>query len=183
MLQTSQDLADLLVRVGRDRDRQAFRIVYTATSAKLFGIVVRILQRRDIAEEVLQDVYVKIWEKAAGFDPSRASPITWMATVARNRAIDEVRRIRPASLEETPEALEVPDTDDLPLDRLTQNEEARRLRDCLDKLDPDRRQMVLLAYDQGLSRAELAQRFGRPVATIKTWLHRSLAQLRKCLEQ
>ena len=177
---TAIDLAGLLARVAA-RDREAFQAVYKATSAKLWGIVVRILPRRDIAEDVLQDVYVRIWERAASFDPAKASPITWMATIARNRAIDEVRRKSPVSIEDAPEALNVEQSGPSPLDNTQQSQELRRLQECLQGLDAERREIVLLAYYNGLSRDELAQRFAHPVATIKTWLHRSLAQLRKCL--
>jgi RNA polymerase sigma-70 factor (ECF subfamily) len=104
-----------------------------------------------------------------------------MASIARNRAIDETRRRRPVSIEETPEALEVAESGADPLQSAQQSEELRRLKACLEGLEPDRREMVLLAYYSGLSRDELAQRFSHPVNTIKTWLHRSLAQLRKCL--
>jgi RNA polymerase sigma-70 factor, ECF subfamily len=174
------DLADLLARVAA-RDREAFAAVYKATSAKLWGIVVRVLPRRALAEDVLQDVYVRIWERAETFDPAKASPITWMATIARNRAIDEVRRRAPISIDDAPEALEVEQGGLSPLDSAQQSEDLRRLQECLQGLDPVRREIVLLAYYNGLSREELAKRFAHPVATIKTWLHRSLAQLRKCL--
>jgi RNA polymerase sigma-70 factor (ECF subfamily) len=174
------DLSDLLARVAA-RDREAFAAVYKATSAKLWGIVVRILPRRAMAEDVLQDVYVRIWERAATFDPAKASPITWMATIARNRAIDEVRRRTPVSIEDAPEALEVVEEGLNPLQGAELSQDLRRLRECLQGLDPERREIVLLAYYNGLSRDELAKRFAQPVATIKTWLHRSLAQLRKCL--
>ena len=177
---TAVDLADLLARVAA-RDREAFAAVYKATSAKLWGVVVRILPRRDIAEDVLQDVYVRIWERAVSFDPAKASPITWMATIARNRAIDEVRRKSSVSIEDTPESLEVEQDAPSPLDNTQMSEDLRRLQQCLQGLDPERREIVLLAYYNGLSRDELAKRFSHPVATIKTWLHRSLAQLRKCL--
>jgi RNA polymerase sigma-70 factor (ECF subfamily) len=177
---TAVDLADLLARVAA-RDREAFAAVYKATSAKLWGVVVRILPRRDIAEDVLQDVYVRIWERAVSFDPAKASPITWMATIARNRAIDEVRRKSPVSIEDTPESLEVEQDAPSPLDNTQMSEDLRHLQQCLQGLDPERREIVLLAYYNGLSRDELAKRFSHPVATIKTWLHRSLAQLRKCL--
>jgi RNA polymerase sigma-70 factor (ECF subfamily) len=169
------DLSDLLARVAA-RDREAFAAVYKATSAKLWGIVVRILPRRAMAEDVLQDVYVRIWERAATFDPAKASPITWMATIARNRAIDEVRRRTPVSIEDAPEALEVVEEGLNPLQGAELSQDLRRLQECLQG-----REIVLLAYYNGLSRDELAKRFAHPVATIKTWLHRSLAQLRKCL--
>ncbi len=177
---TAAELTGLLARVAT-RDRDAFAAVYRATSAKLWGIVLRILPRRDLAEDVLQDVYVKIWERAGSFDPAKASPITWMASIARNRAIDEIRRRRPVSIEETPEALDVAEGGADPLERAQQSEELRRLKTCLEGLEPERREMVLLAYYSGLSREELAQRYSHPVNTIKTWLHRSLTQLRKCL--
>lgn len=174
------DLIALLARVA-ERDRDAFSGLYTATSAKLFGVVWRILPSKDRAEDVLQDVYVKIWNRAASFDPVKASPITWMATIARNRAIDEVRRRAPISIEDAPQALDVPAEGLDPLEATQQSAELQRLQDCLQGLQSERREIVLLAYYTGLSRDEIAQRFGHPVGTIKTWLHRSLAQLRKCL--
>jgi len=173
-------VTDLLTRVAA-ADQQAFATLYDATSAKLYGIILRILRRRDLADEILQEVYVKIWERAADFDPRRGSPITWMATIARNRALDEVRRHSHASIEDTPEALSVASEEPLPLQLAETAEDVRRLKECLDKLDPKRRDMVVLAYMNGSSREELSQQFGHPVATIKTWLHRSIAQLRSCL--
>ena len=178
---TAAELTGLLGRVAA-HDREAFAAVYKATSAKLWGVVIRILPRRDVAEDVLQDVYVRIWQRAGSFDPGKASPITWMVSIARNRAIDEVRRRRPVSIEDAPEALEVAESGPDPLESAQQSDALRRLKACLEGLEPERRQMVLLAYYTGLSREELAQRFATPVNTIKTWLHRSLAQLRKCLD-
>lgn len=177
---SADELSALLAKVGR-RDRDAFATVYRATSAKLFGIVLRILGRRDLAEEVLQEVYVKVWDRAGDFDPSRASPITWLATIARNRALDEVRRKHPVSIEETPEALNVESGEPDPLAQLASSDEFKRLLACMQGLEPERRDMVLMAYYHGSSREELSTRFGAPVATIKTWLHRSLKQLRECL--
>jgi RNA polymerase sigma-70 factor, ECF subfamily len=177
---SAQDLIQLLQRVAR-QDRAAFSDVYRATSSKLFGIILRILKRRDIADEVLQEVYVKIWERAADFDPKVASPITWMATIARNRALDEVRRKKPESLEDHPEFLDVASDEDSALTLVMRGQDGQRLTECLTKLEPDRRQMVLLAYCEGLSRDELAEKYGQPVNTVKTWLRRSLAQLKGCL--
>ena len=180
MLQTAQAISELLTRVAR-KDEHAFALVYDATSPKLYGIVLRILRRRDLADEVLQEVFVKIWERAADFDASRASPITWMAAIARNRALDEVRKRRPVSIEDTPEALDVADLGPDPLAALEAGQDAGRLRGCLEQLEPVKRDIVVAAYWNGDSREELSQRFGAPVATIKTWLHRSLAQLKACL--
>lgn len=177
---TPQEINELLTRVAR-QDRAAFAQFYRATSSKLYGIVLRILHRRDLADEVLQEVYVKIWERAADFDPGKASPITWSATIARNRALDEVRRRQPVSLEDHPEILEVASADEPALDRVLRGEDGQRLAKCLDKLEPERRQMVVLAYCEGFSRDELGQRFSQPTNTIKTWLRRTLAQLKVCL--
>lgn len=177
---TAQDIIDLLARTAR-QDRAAFAHLYQATSAKLFGIIVRILKRPDLADEVLQEVFVKIWDRAGDFDPRVASPITWMAAIARNRALDEIRRKRPESIEDHPELLEMASADASALTNVMRAEDGRRLADCLSRLDAPRRQMVVLAYCEGLSRDELAEKYGQPANTIKTWLRRSLAQLKGCL--
>jgi RNA polymerase sigma-70 factor (ECF subfamily) len=174
------DLARLLSRVAA-RDATAFATLYKQTSAKLYGVVARILPRGDLGAEALQEVYVRIWEKAGDFDPAKGSPLGWMATIARNRALDEVRRVRPTSLEDLPESFE-PAADEVnPLAARERSEGLAALVDCLKTLDEEKRAVVMLAYYRGLSREALSKRFGRPVPTIKTWLHRSLAQLRDCL--
>jgi RNA polymerase sigma-70 factor, ECF subfamily len=174
------DLAALMARVAV-RDRPAFTALYKATSAKLFGIVLRIVKRRELAEEILQEVYVKIWDRAGDYDSTRASPITWLATIARNRALDEVRRATHLSIEDTPEALNVESSEPDPLQSLAASEEFKRLLGCLQGLENDRRDMVLMAYFHGSTREELSTRYNAPVPTIKTWLHRSLKLLRECL--
>lgn len=162
-------------------DRAAFEMLYAATCKKLYGIVVRIVGRRDVADDVPQDVYVRIWQRAGEFDPARSSPITWLATIARNRALDEAKRKTMRSLEECPELQNLPSDDD-PRTRLEQEEEWRRLRAGLDRLEPEKREIVLLAYTYGMTREEIASRVGRPIPTVKTWLRRSLAQLRLHLD-
>ena len=102
------DLVELLRRVALE-DRQAFQLLFRATSAKLYGIVFRILRRKDLADEVVQEAYLRIWRRAASFNPKAGSPITWMAVIARNLALDEVRRAQPVSIEDRPEVLEMPD--------------------------------------------------------------------------
>jgi RNA polymerase sigma-70 factor (ECF subfamily) len=174
------DLTHLLRRVAA-REAAAFAALYNQTSAKIYGVVARILTRSDVADDVLQEVYVRVWERAGEFDPVKGSAVAWMATIARNRALDEVRRVRPASLEDQPESFE-PAADEVdPLAKRERSEGLARLINCLQGLDEEKRAIVLLAYYRGSSREALAKRFGRPVATIKTWLHRSLAQLRDCL--
>ncbi len=174
------DLTQLLSRIA-GRDAAAFSTLYKQTSAKLYGVVARILTRGDVAADVLQEAYVRIWEKAGDFDPVKGSALAWMATIARNRALDEVRRVRPVSLEDQPEGFEPAAEEIDPLAARERSEGLAALIDCLKGLDEEKRTIVLLAYYRGLSRDALAKRFGRPVPTIKTWLHRSLAQLRDCL--
>ena len=176
----SDDLSNLLSRIAT-RDAAAFAALYKQTNAKLYGVVARILTRGDAAADALQEVYVRIWEKAGEFDPLKGSPLAWMATIARNRALDEVRRVRPISLEDQPEGFEPAAEEIDPLAARERSEVLTALVDCLKALDEEKRAIVLLAYYRGSSREALAKRFGRPVPTIKTWLHRSLAQLRDCL--
>ena len=173
-------LADLLIRVAA-RDPAAFAALYRQTNAKLYGVVARILTRGDAAADALQEVYVRVWERAGDFDPGKGSALAWMATIARNRALDEVRRVRPASLEDQPGGFEPAAEEIDPLAARERSEGLVALVNCLKALDEEKRAVVLLAYYRGLSRESLAKRFERPVPTIKTWLHRSLAQLRDCL--
>ena len=181
-MMTPEHIARDLQRVANG-DRAAFERVYNATSAKLFGIVYRILRGREAAEDILQDVYVKIWQQAGRFIPERASPITWMATIARNRALDEVRRRQLDISGNDDEFMTAADPSLSPETRTEINEEYRRFERCLDELDTQRGDVVKQAYLDGFSRQELAERFGQPIGTIKTWLHRGLKQLRDCLER
>ncbi len=177
---TPQELVVLMQRVAR-QDRAAFAELYRATSAKLFGVVLRILRRRDLADEVLQEAYVKIWERAADYRPESGAVITWISTIARNRALDEVRRKHPDSVEDHPEVFEIASDTESALAAVMRGEDGSRLSDCLKRLEPERRDMVLLAYCEGLSREELAEKYGQPANTIKTWLRRSLIKLKGCL--
>ena len=176
----ASELGDLLRRVAA-LDEAAFAALYKRTNAKLYGVVARILTRGDAGAKALQEAYVRIWEKAGDFNPAKGSPLAWMATIARNRALDEVRRVRPTSLEDMPEGFEpAADTVD-PLASRERSELLAALLLCLGKLEEEKRSLVLHAYYNGASREALAKRYGRPVPPIKTWLHRSLAQLRDCL--
>jgi len=180
----ASSLALLLQRVA-SQDRRAFASLYAASSAKLYGIILRILKRRDVAEDILQDVYVRIWERAMDFDCRKAPAIAWMSAIARNRALDERRRATSGLVAIAADAAvaNVVSEDEDPLAAAEQSDNLRRLAECLNKLDKNRRDIVLLAYRDGYSRQELSQRLARPVGTIKTWLHHSLLQLKACLSQ
>jgi RNA polymerase sigma-70 factor (ECF subfamily) len=177
----NEDLVGLLRRTAA-RDASAFAALYNQTHALLYGVVARILTRGDASGEALQEAYVRIWEKASDFDSAKGSPLAWMATIARNRALDEVRRVRPTSLEDMPAGFEPAAETVDPLAARARSERLSSLLDCLGGLEADRREILLLAYYRGFSREALARRFDRPVATIKTWLRRDLIQLRECLE-
>ena len=177
---TPPELVWLLAAVAKG-DAAAFERLYAATRAKLYGVVVRILRRQDLADEVLQETYIKIWRSAGQFDPLRAAPITWMVAIARNRAIDLVRRRAETSIEEEPAAMDVAADSPDPLAKRELNEELKRLLACIGNLDPERQRLVLLAYYNGWSREQLAAKLDRPINTIKTWLRRSLIEIRECL--
>lgn len=177
---TPAELAWLLAGIAKG-DQAAFERLYAATRAKLYGVVLRILRRPDLANDVLQEAYLKIWSRAGQFDPALASPLTWMVAIARNRAIDVLRRRTEVSIEDESEALAMAADNPDPLARREMTEDLNRLLACLGRLDADRQRMVLLAYYSGKSREQLAQEFDRPVNTIKTQLRRALAELRECL--
>lgn len=177
---TPAELVWLMAAVAKG-DEAAFERLYVATRAKLYGVVLRILRRSDLAEEVVQETYLKIWNGAGRFDPKLATPITWMVAIARNRALDVVRKRGETSIEDEPAALEAAGEEPNPLARREMTDELRRLLACLGKLEEDRRRLVLLAYYGGWSRDQLAAKFDRPTNTIKTLLRRSLMEIRECL--
>src|ERR1700733_5288256 len=170
-----------LVAAVAKRDEAAFERLYGATRAKLYGVLLRILGRPELAEEVMQETYLKVWTMADRFDPTIATPITWMVALARNRAIDIMRKKGEISIEDAPQALEVAADTPTPLARREMTEELKRLLSCLGKLDPEKQRILLLAYYSGWSRDQLAKKLDIPVNTIKTWLRRSLLEIRLCM--
>jgi RNA polymerase sigma-70 factor (ECF subfamily) len=171
------DIDDLLAAVaGQDRD--ALAELYRRTSAKLYAVALRILGDPSKTDDAVHDVFVRVWRSAGSYDASRGRPITWLATMARNIAIDLRRRetARGAGRFAEIELDEIVDREDA-----ISSEQLAALRICLERLDPAQRQLIIAAYLNGDSREELAERTARPVGTIKSWLHRSLAVLRACL--
>ena len=170
-------LVDLLAAIGAG-DRDGLRDLYDSTSAKLFGVILRILTDRGEAEDVLQEVYITVWRKAAEFDATRASPITWLATIARNRAIDRLRAraTRPTTtLDAAAEIAEPSPAADALLDTAS---DARRVIAALDRLDPRHAAVIRSAYYEGLTYETLAEREGVPVGTLKSWVRRGLIRMR-----
>lgn len=178
----SSELSSLIASVG-EGDRTAFRALYDATAPKLLGLVVRIVRDRAIAEEVLQDAFLRVWQNASTYSPGAGQPMSWLISIARNRAIDLIRRKREVLARDDANGVSwldsVPDPRDHERDILGRD----ALRTCLDRLEGVQRDCIVLAYCDGFSREELAARFGRPVNTIKTWLHRSIFALRACMDE
>ena len=175
----SQEIADLIARCAL-RDRAAFRSLYERTSAKLFGVVLRILKDRSEAEEAIQEIYVKIWQRADRYVAGATSPISWLVAVARNHALDILRARRPAS-DDIDVALEIPDAGPTPERAAEDSDERARIDHCLGTLEPERADAVRGAYLDGYSYDELAARYSVPLNTMRTWLRRSLLKLRDCL--
>jgi RNA polymerase sigma factor (sigma-70 family) len=178
-----RQLAAALRRVAAG-DQAALRLVYDETAAKLFGVCLRILNDRSEAEDVLQEVYLNIWRKAAGFDEGRASPISWLVAIARNRAIDRVRSAAVARLSAPiEEAAELPDPSPLAAEAVETAQENRKLHSCLEQLETRQQAAIRAAYIEGLTYEELAQRTNVPLGTMKSWIRRGLAKLKACLER
>ena len=180
----SAQLTDLMRRISF-KDRKAYAALYEATAGILYGSILRIVKRRDVADDILQDVFIRIWEKIDTFDPAKGSPMSWIRSIARNRSLDELRRKTTASMDDDrcSEVANVASSDMLPLASLENAEQVTRLFKCLEGLDSERREIVLLAYRDGCCREELSRRFSQPVGTIKTWLRRSLIELKACLDR
>lgn len=177
-----QRLAELLGRCGLG-DRRAFRDLYESCKSKLFAVSLRIVRERHLAEEVLQDSFVNIWNHAASYASQKSAPMTWMTAIVRNRSLDLVRRPR----------IEVADEDDFHTQNLedagpgphqalaTRRDEARLAR-CLGTLDAEQRQSIALAFHHGLTHAEVALHLKRPLGTVKTHIRRGLIKLKGCLD-
>lgn len=174
-------LAGLLAASAR-RDREAFARLYEATSAKLFGVALRILRREDWAEEVLQECYVSIWAHAPDYRPALAAPMTWMTSIVRNRCLDWLRRPRLEVPDEEGAIVEGTESGDPgPLAGLERAKESQALARCLQGLEGKQRQAIALAFFDGLSHSELAQHLREPLGTVKTWVRRGLLKLKDCL--
>jgi len=179
MAGSAADIEKLITRTAL-RDRAAFSLLYHSTSAKLFGVTLRILKDRGEAEEALQEVYVKVWQRADRFRPDVASPISWLVAIARNHCLDLLRKRRPTS-DGIDAAIEVADDGPDPEKAAIGSAEKRRIDECLDQLEEDRADAVRGAYLDGYAYQELAERHGVPLNTMRTWLRRSLMRLKDCL--
>ena len=187
----SVELSSLLARTGLG-DRAAFATLYQRTSAHLLGVILRIQRDRAQAEDILQEVYVNVWRAAQSFDAAQSQPRTWLTSIARNRAIDGLRRaqtrpqlravISRPDEEESDVYDTVADESPGPLDLLSRAAEARDLGVCMERLTAVQRQCIALSFFDGLSHAEVADHLRQPLGTVKSWVRRALASLKSCLD-
>lgn len=175
---TSVEIAWLLAAVTKG-DTAAFERIYGATSSKLYGVVLRILRRHDLAATVLEDTYLQVWRTAGQFDPTVLTPIAWMVAIARSRAIDLARRPETVASDAEPDIGEAESPSALPRRELT--EDLKRLLTCIGRLEPDRQRMLLLAYYGAFNRDQLAAKLDMPVNLLKASLRRSLFEIEQCL--
>lgn len=186
--------SDLAANAARERlkqamarlaegDSAALEEIYQSTRVKLFGICLRILGDTKEAEDALQDVYINLWQKADRYDPERASPISWLATFARNRAIDRLRtgKVRGGAVP-VEEALPLPDNTPLADALMVDAERSAQIHTCIQGLDERTREHIRSAFFDGFTYAELAERADVPLGTMKSWIRRGLQKLRVCLE-
>ena len=175
-------LTGVLADVAR-KDQEALHRLHDLTSAKLFGICLRISGERQAAEDILQNVYLKIWDRAERFNPTRASPITWLATIARNTAIDWRRaNSRHPSADTEDAATGIADDRPAADMLIEQSQASERLHHCLDELDERPRSAIRAAFFGGFTYAELARRADVPLGTMKSWMRRSFQRLKACIE-
>jgi len=179
-------LQQLLSRVAL-QDRAALQALYRLAGGRLLAIVQRMMDDRGAAEDVLQDTFLTVWQKAAQFPMLRTSPMAWLTTIARHRAIDVMRKRKPETPLQWTDAQgqerqhDIADDSGSPLQQLMAHQADGQLGHCLGRLEPDPRQALTLAYFEGLTHDELALRLGKPLGTVKAWIRRSLLRLRDCL--
>lgn len=181
-ISTHDPLADLLPRIASG-DRAALQQLYEASSAKLFGVCLRILSNRDESEDVLQEVYLTIWRRADRFDAGRASVMTWISTIARNRAIDRLRARGPLAYAQPVDEMEIEDAAPRAEALLEAAQDGAALHRCLAELDERTAKVIRIAFFEGVTYEALAQRLDTPLGTVKSWIRRGLLKLKGCLER
>lgn len=170
-------LTGVLIRVGQG-DAAAFKQLYTLTAAKLLGISLRMCGDRAAAEDILQDVYLRVWNRASSFDPARGSAIAWLAMIARNQSIDWLRRKSNQVGEDSEEGLQIADGLPLALDCMIVSADYLILVACLNKLEERQRVAIRAAFYDGATYADIARRQGVPLGTVKSWVRRGMIRLK-----
>lgn len=177
-----EEIERLIARVAL-KDRAAFEALYDRVSAKLFGVCLRVLNKRAAAEDAMQDTFVKIWNNADRYQANGLSPMTWLITIARNTAIDRLRARKKGHQDIDTPGMELVSPSPSPEQFAIAASEASKLTGCLETLDADRSAAIRGAYLDGQSYADLAEKFKVPLNTMRTWLRRGLISLRECMSQ
>ena len=181
----SARLAELLARTALS-DQAAFADLYRLTASHLYGVAVRILREPAVAEDMLQEAFVRVWHHAGSYNAAKAKPQTWLTSIVRNRCLDQLRRREPDTVtmtrDENESEMEFPGPGPTPVELLLSGADAHSVRECVDGLDGGQKQAIALAFFQGLSHAELAVHLRQPLGTVKSWVRRGLERLKKCLE-
>lgn len=170
----------LIEAVGRG-SRAALKRLYELESRRLYGIALRIVRRPEIAAEVLQEVFIQVWQNARSFSPERGAGAAWLTGIVRFRALDAIRKFGRESLADDPTLGDRPIEPDV-IAQIDGKAAATALRRCLDLLDEKQRRCVVLAFVDGFSHAEIAQRLATPLGSVKSWVRRGLLALRSCLQ-
>jgi len=174
------DIESMIARVALS-DRAAFDSLYQAVSPKLFSVVMRILKERSAAEDALQEVFVKIWQKASSYRAGQQAPMAWLVTIARNHSIDVIRANKRVH-DDIEDHYDLKSADPTPEQASIASGERGRINNCLEELEPQKAEAVVSAYVEGYSYQELAERYAIPLNTMRTWLRRSLMSLKDCLD-
>ena len=162
-------------------DHAALRTIYDSEAARMIGVAMGIVKRRSLAEDAVHDTFVQIWRAAGTFDPERGHGRTWIYAILRHRALALLRQEKRIDFSSEPIADELPSEEDGPEAIVARLSEASALRRCLERLAPERRAAIILAYMHGLSHGELAGKLDLPLGTVKSWLRRSLLTLKACM--
>jgi RNA polymerase sigma-70 factor (ECF subfamily) len=181
-LPDNNELENLLARCAK-RDQSALAALYERAGPQLMAVLMRVLRVRAQAEDALQDVFVRIWQQSQQFDQLKGRAMAWMVSIARNRAIDMQRSSRVTVVLD---AAEIAGAEQLQVSGDAESVEygaaQRALRRCLEALNPQQRQCVMLAYEHGLTQEKIAQSLGQPLGSVKSWVRRALIGLRECME-
>jgi RNA polymerase sigma-70 factor (ECF subfamily) len=162
-------------------DRTALRLIYDHEGPRMLGVAMRLLKRRALAEEAVQDAFVLIWKHAGSFDPAKGNARTWMYAILRHRSLNILRSESRVETSAEPIAETAASDEEDPETIVGRLSDAAKLRKCLETLDSSRRKAIVLSYVHGLSHADLAIRLNMPLGTVKSWLRRSLISLRECM--
>jgi RNA polymerase sigma-70 factor, ECF subfamily len=185
MTNAEQDAAtvETLLRRCAARERDAFEELYRIAAPRMMACLVAILRRRELAEEALQDVMVRVWQRAGQFDAYRGRPMAWLVSIARYHAIDQLRARRPLVALDAAVAARLDDASALAtINEAESGRTSRALQRCLELLNPEQRRSLVLAYTHGYSHEEIASTMASPLGTVKSWVRRGLTSLRRCLE-